>query len=170
MPSNIPTPRVPMIDARSGLVNRDWYRFFLNLFDLADAGNNTWTLTDLMQAPPVVPSSGDTFPQGGIIFWVGSTPPSGWEEVVELRGRFPRGMPLAGTPGATGGTSTHVNSISSGGAHTHPIGVTNKYGVGSQFASDASGTGSGGGHDHGGSTGSADHTNPYVDGMWIRKL
>jgi hypothetical protein len=44
-----------MIDARSGIINRQWYTFFLNLFDLLDAGTNTLTMEDLQQAPPIVP-------------------------------------------------------------------------------------------------------------------
>lgn len=44
-----------MIDTRSGFINRQWYTFFLKLFDLVDAGRNTWTLTDIQQAPPVIP-------------------------------------------------------------------------------------------------------------------
>jgi len=55
MPSNItqiPAPRVPVIDANTGLMSREWYRFFINLFDLTGEGSNTTSLTDLQVGPP----------------------------------------------------------------------------------------------------------------------
>lgn len=55
MPSNltqIPAPRVPVIDANTGLMSREWYRFFINLFDLTGEGSNTISLTDLQVGPP----------------------------------------------------------------------------------------------------------------------
>ena len=42
--TNIPAPRVPFIDERTGLMAREWYRFFLNLFVLTGSGNNTLTV------------------------------------------------------------------------------------------------------------------------------
>jgi hypothetical protein len=50
--TNITPPRVPLIDERTGLIAREWYRFFLNLFNLTGAGNNTASLTDLQLGPP----------------------------------------------------------------------------------------------------------------------
>lgn len=55
MPSNItqiPAPRVPVIDAKTGLMSREWYRFFINLFTLTGDGSNTASLTDLQVGPP----------------------------------------------------------------------------------------------------------------------
>jgi hypothetical protein len=43
---------VPLIDERTGLIAREWYRFFLNLFNLAGGGSNTTSLTDLQLGPP----------------------------------------------------------------------------------------------------------------------
>lgn len=45
--TNIPAPRVPFLDERTGLMSREWYRFFLNLFNLTGAGTNAITLADL---------------------------------------------------------------------------------------------------------------------------
>ena len=50
--TNIPAPRVPFIDDRTGLMAREWYRFFLNLFVLTGSGNNPTTLDDLQIGPP----------------------------------------------------------------------------------------------------------------------
>ena len=50
--TNIPAPRVPFIDERTGLMAREWYRFFLNLFVLTGSGNNPTTLDDLQIGPP----------------------------------------------------------------------------------------------------------------------
>jgi len=53
--TNIPAPRVPFIDERTGLMAREWYRFFLNLFVLTGSGNNPITLEELQLGPPVQP-------------------------------------------------------------------------------------------------------------------
>ena len=50
--TNITPPRVPLIDERTGLITREWYRFFLNLFRLTGGGNNVTSLTDLQLGPP----------------------------------------------------------------------------------------------------------------------
>jgi hypothetical protein len=50
--TNIPSARVDFIDPRTGLMSREWYRFFLNLFNLTGAGNNATSLDDLQIGPP----------------------------------------------------------------------------------------------------------------------
>lgn len=50
--TNIPAPRTPIIDANTGLLTREWYRFFLNLFVLTGSGNNPTSLDDLQLGPP----------------------------------------------------------------------------------------------------------------------
>ena len=50
--TNIPAPRVPFLDERTGLMAREWYRFFLNLFILTGSGNNPTTLEELQLGPP----------------------------------------------------------------------------------------------------------------------
>lgn len=50
--TNIPAPRVNIIDERTGLISREWYRFFLNLFTLVGQGNNQITLDDIQVGPP----------------------------------------------------------------------------------------------------------------------
>ena len=54
--TNIPAPRVPFIDERTGLMAREWYRFFLNLFVLTGSGNNPITLEELQLEPPNQPN------------------------------------------------------------------------------------------------------------------
>ena len=49
--TNITPPRVPIVDERTGLISREWYRFFLNLFNLTGEGSNTTSLTDLQLGP-----------------------------------------------------------------------------------------------------------------------
>ena len=56
--SNIPAPRVEFIDPRTGLMAREWYRFFFNLFNLTGAGTNDTSLTDLQIGPPVYDLTG----------------------------------------------------------------------------------------------------------------
>jgi hypothetical protein len=50
--TNITPPRVPLTDERTGLISREWYRFFLNLFILTGNGTNYTSLTDLQVGPP----------------------------------------------------------------------------------------------------------------------
>jgi len=57
--TNIPAPRVPFVDERTGLMAREWYRFFLNMFVLTGSGSNPTTLDELQLGPPSQPASGD---------------------------------------------------------------------------------------------------------------
>lgn len=49
--TKIPASRVPVTDPQTGLVSRDWYRFFFNLFNLTGSGANAVTLDDLQIGP-----------------------------------------------------------------------------------------------------------------------
>jgi hypothetical protein len=55
--TNLPSSRVEFIDPRTGLMSREWYRFFLNMFNLTGGGNNQTSLDDLQLAPPSTPST-----------------------------------------------------------------------------------------------------------------
>ena len=50
--TQIPAPRVPFLDERTGTISREWYRFLLNLFVLTGDGQNQFSLTDLQIGPP----------------------------------------------------------------------------------------------------------------------
>lgn len=49
--TNIPAPRVDFIDQRTGLMSREWYRFFLNLFTLTGSGANNTAIEDFNYDP-----------------------------------------------------------------------------------------------------------------------
>jgi len=49
--TNITPPRVPMVDPNTGLVSREWFRFFESLFRLTGSGQNDFTLQDLQLGP-----------------------------------------------------------------------------------------------------------------------
>jgi hypothetical protein len=49
--TQIPAPRVDFIDRRTGLMAREWYRFFVNIYNLAGQGNSTISLDDLQVGP-----------------------------------------------------------------------------------------------------------------------
>lgn len=51
--TNITPPRVPLTDPRSGLIAREWYLFFLSLFN--QTGQSTNSLEDVQKGPPVEP-------------------------------------------------------------------------------------------------------------------
>lgn len=50
--TNITPPRVPLTDSRTGLISREWYLFFLNLFELTGSGGSSVSLEDLQVGPP----------------------------------------------------------------------------------------------------------------------
>jgi hypothetical protein len=50
--TTIPAPRTPLTDPTTGLLSREWYRFFLNLFNLTGAGSNAISLDELQIGPP----------------------------------------------------------------------------------------------------------------------
>ena len=49
--TSITPPRVPLTDPRTGLITREWYRFFVNLFTLTGNGTTDVSLQDLQLAP-----------------------------------------------------------------------------------------------------------------------
>lgn len=49
--TNIPIPTSAFIDARTGLMAREWYRFFLNLFTLTGGGQSDISVSDLAKSP-----------------------------------------------------------------------------------------------------------------------
>lgn len=92
--TNIPSNRVEFIDPRTGMVSREWYRFFLNLFNLAGAGGNQTSLDDLQVGPPPVPDSGTGGGGGG---------GSGTVTSVDVSGGT-TGLTTTGGPVTTSGT------------------------------------------------------------------
>lgn len=53
--TNIPAPRVPLIDERTGLISREWYRFLVNLFTLTGSGTPQDSVADLLVSPASPP-------------------------------------------------------------------------------------------------------------------
>jgi len=49
--TNLTPPRVQLADPATGLVTREWYRFFESLFRLTGSGQNDFTLQDLQLGP-----------------------------------------------------------------------------------------------------------------------
>jgi hypothetical protein len=95
--TNIPSNRVEIIDPRTGMVSREWYRFFLNLFTLAGNGGNQTSLDDLQIGPPPQPDSGGG---GG----------GGSGTVTSVDGAGGTGISVAGGPITTSGTLTITNT------------------------------------------------------------
>ena len=89
--TNIPSARVEIIDSRTGMISREWYRFFLNLFNLAGNGGNQTSLDDLQIGPP---PSADTTTGGG----------GGTGTVTSVAMTVPTGLSVAGSPITTSGT------------------------------------------------------------------
>jgi len=49
--TQIPAPRVDFIDKRTGLMAREWYRFFVNIYNIAGGGNSAVSLDDVQVSP-----------------------------------------------------------------------------------------------------------------------
>lgn len=49
--TKIPASQVQVVDPRTGLISRDWYRFFFNLFNLTGSGSNPVTLDEVQLGP-----------------------------------------------------------------------------------------------------------------------
>jgi len=50
--TQIPAPRVPFLDERTGTISREWFRFLNNLFVLTGGGQNQFSIADLQLGPP----------------------------------------------------------------------------------------------------------------------
>ena len=100
--TNLPSSRVEFIDPRTGLMSREWYRFFLNIFTLVGGGNNQTSLDDLQLAPPPTPATTG----GG----------SGTVTSVDVSGGT-TGLTTSGGPITTSGTITlaGILNIANGG-------------------------------------------------------
>ena len=95
--TNIPSNRVEIIDSRTGLVSREWYRFFLNIFNLAGSGGNQVSLDDLQIGPPPQPTTAS----GG----------TGTVTSVDVSGGT-TGLTTSGGPVTTSGTITLAGTLS----------------------------------------------------------
>jgi hypothetical protein len=73
--TNIPSTRIDFIDKQTGLMSREWYRFFLNLFTLTGGGSNAITLDELQIGPPT--GSGGDGGAGGTVTSVAMSVPTG---------------------------------------------------------------------------------------------
>ena len=49
--TQIPAPRVDFIDKRTGLMSREWYRFFVNIYNLTGGGTSQASIEDLQLTP-----------------------------------------------------------------------------------------------------------------------
>jgi len=99
--TNIPSNRVEIIDPRTGMVSREWYRFFLNLFNLAGNGGNQTSLDDLQIGPPPQPDSGSGGGGGGGTGTVTSVDVSGGTT----------GLTTSGGPITSSGTITLAGTL-----------------------------------------------------------
>ena len=118
--TNIPAPRVPLLDPATGLISREWYRFFFNLFNLTGAGQTDATWQDLLVAPQfdastnVVPANVIDASTGQIASELASL--SGAVQSLQLQ---PKPLEVHPTPyGSFYDTTTQTGSVSAGTAVT----------------------------------------------------
>ena len=103
--TNLPSARVEFIDPRTGLMSREWYRFFLNLFTLTGGGNNQTSLDDLQLAPPSVPTSSGSGTVTSVNVSGGSTGLTTTGGPITGSGTITLGGTLAVGYGGTGSTT-----------------------------------------------------------------
>jgi len=61
--TNIPAPRVPFIDERTGLISREWFRFLNNQFQLTGGGTTQISTADLELTPALAATTEDAIPE-----------------------------------------------------------------------------------------------------------
>jgi hypothetical protein len=107
--TNIIAPRVPLIDERTGLISREWYRFLLNLFVLTGSGRNDTSLLDLQVGPPTQPQLDyhniDPTPAGLAAYAAGSSQES---QIAELQKQL---QALATTPPLLNSNTLNTNYL-----------------------------------------------------------
>ena len=57
--TQIPASRVPLIDERTGLISREWFRFLNNQYQLTGGGTTATTIADLELAPALSSNTED---------------------------------------------------------------------------------------------------------------
>lgn len=57
--TNIPAPRVPFMDERTGLISREWFRFLNNQFVLTGSGTTATSIADLEVGQALSPDTDD---------------------------------------------------------------------------------------------------------------
>ncbi len=57
--TQIPAPRVPFIDERTGLISREWFRFLNNQYQLTGGGTTQTTISDLELTPSLSSNTED---------------------------------------------------------------------------------------------------------------
>ena len=60
--TNIPAPRVPFIDERTGLISREWFRYLNNVFVLTGGGTTQTSIADLELSPSLSSTVEDEVP------------------------------------------------------------------------------------------------------------
>lgn len=118
--TNLPSSRVEFIDPRTGLMSREWYRFFLNLFNLTGGGNNQTSLDDLQLAPPPIPviAGGGSGTVTSVDVSGGTTGLTTTGGPITTSGTITLGGTLAVANGGTGGTTAAAAPFALKGANT----------------------------------------------------
>lgn len=75
MMTQITPPRVAFLDPRTGAVSREWYLFFLSLYNLTGSGTSVVSLDDI-QRSPVVPIESVEAALGVLAQYAEALPPS----------------------------------------------------------------------------------------------
>lgn len=73
--TTIPAQRVQAVNLETGMISREWYRYFYNLFNLTGAGANTLSISDVQVGPATDASVGTmAFENSDNIRSIGYTP------------------------------------------------------------------------------------------------
>tara|TARA_R110000868_G_scaffold20415_1_gene86409 strand:+ start:657 stop:2279 length:1623 start_codon:yes stop_codon:yes gene_type:complete len=103
--TNITPPRVPFLDAKSGLISREWYRFLLNLFTITGTGTGVTPVINGGTGVSTIPANGELLIGNGTGYTVHTL--NNGQNITVTNGEGTIEIALSGiVPIANGGTAT----------------------------------------------------------------
>lgn len=103
--TNITPPRVPFLDAKSGLISREWYRFLLNLFTITGTGTGVTPVVNGGTGVSTIPANGELLIGNGTGYTVHTL--NNGQNITVTNGEGTIEIALSGiVPIANGGTAT----------------------------------------------------------------
>ena len=109
--TQVPAPRVPLIDGNTGLVASEWFRFFNGLYSVVGANQNVIQPANGGTGLSAIPTNGQLLIGNGAGYTLNTVTPGAGIEVTNTSGAIAVGIAGGVLGTATGGTgqSTYTN-------------------------------------------------------------
>ena len=109
--TQVPAPRVPLIDGNTGLVASEWFRFFNGLYSVVGANQNVIQPANGGTGLSAIPTNGQLLIGNGAGYTLNTVTPGAGIEVTNTSGAIAIGIAGGVLGTATGGTgqSTYTN-------------------------------------------------------------